>query len=149
MNGKENDWIRAGFGAFLQTLVGAIAALAVSIMFLGFASAGISAGWIGDQLMGQITLAACAAGAFAGGKLPLLRNNTEKQMLYGILTGIVQFLLILAIGTVVYDTTNFGKEAIAAAAACLCGGALSGLLSQKSKGKKKTAGKRKHTTKKR
>lgn len=57
--------IRCGMGLVL----GGVAALAVCFVFLLVASAAISGGLAGEELMYQLTIVGCVLGAFAGGLL--------------------------------------------------------------------------------
>ena len=60
--------IRCGMGLVL----GGVAALAVCFVFLLVASAAISGGLAGEELMYQLTIVGCVLGAFAGGLLDTL-----------------------------------------------------------------------------
>ena len=60
--------IRCGMGLVL----GGVAALAVCFVFLLVASAAISGGLAGEELMYQLTIVGCVLGAFAGGLIALL-----------------------------------------------------------------------------
>ena len=65
--------IRCGMGLVL----GGVAALAVCFVFLLVASAAISGGLAGEELMYQLTIVGCVLGAFAGGLLAVRRCGSR------------------------------------------------------------------------
>ena len=85
--------IRCGMGLVL----GGVAALAVCFVFLLVASAAISGGLAGEELMYQLTIVGCVLGAFAGGLLAVRRCGS-RALIVGLTTGGVLFLLLLTIG---------------------------------------------------
>ena len=105
--------IRCGMGLVL----GGVAALAVCFVFLLVASAAISGGLAGEELMYQLTIVGCVLGAFAGGLLAVRRCGS-RALIVGLTTGGVLGLLC----------------------GSLCGGAAAGILG--GGGKKKPARKK-------
>ena len=85
--------IRCGMGLVL----GGVAALAVCFVFLLVASAAISGGLAGEELMYQLTIVGCVLGAFAGGLLAVRRCGS-RALIVGLTTGGVLFLKIIEIG---------------------------------------------------
>lgn len=78
-------------------MLGGVAALAVCFVFLLVASAAISGGLAGEELMYQLTIVGCVLGAFAGGLLAVRRCGS-RALIVGLTTGGVLFLLLLTIG---------------------------------------------------
>ncbi|MFR4202318.1 MAG: TIGR04086 family membrane protein [Flavonifractor plautii] len=93
--------IRCGMGLVL----GGVAALAVCFVFLLVASAAISGGLAGEELMYQLTIVGCVLGAFAGGLLAVRRCGS-RALIVGLTTGGVLFLLLLTIGALCFETVS-------------------------------------------
>ena len=103
--------IRCGMGLVL----GGVAALAVCFVFLLVASAAISGGLAGEELMYQLTIVGCVLGAFAGGLLAVRRCGS-RALIVGLTTGGVLFLL-LTIGALCFETVSLEAGASACCAA--------------------------------
>ena len=135
--------IRCGMGLVL----GGVAALAVCFVFLLVASAAISGGLAGEELMYQLTIVGCVLGAFAGGLLAVRRCGS-RALIVGLTTGGVLFLLLLTIGALCFETVSLEAGGIGLLCGSLCGGAAAGILG--GGGKKKPARKKRmscHTPK--
>lgn len=124
--------IRCGMGLVL----GGVAALAVCFVFLLVASAAISGGLAGEELMYQLTIVGCVLGAFAGGLLAVRRCGS-RALIVGLTTGGVLFLLLLTIGALCFETVSLEAGGIGLLCGSLCGGAAAGILG--GGGKKKPA----------
>ncbi len=126
--------VRCGTGVVL----GGAVALLVSLVILFLASVAVSRGALGENLLYQVTVTACAAGAFAGGMLAVRRCGT-RALIVGLCTGAVLFLLMLTVGVLFFDARSIERGGIGLASGCLCGGAAAGLLGG---GKKRTVRKK-------
>ena len=84
----------------LGVLLGGGVALLACFLFLLLASAGISKGWIGEQLMYQMTVVGCVIGGFSGGTAAI-RRCQSRALIVGLLTGCVFFLILLTIGGII------------------------------------------------
>lgn len=107
---RKADPLRNGAGA------GGVAALAVCFVFLLVASAAISGGLAGEELMYQLTIVGCVLGAFAGGLLAVRRCGS-RALIVGLTTGGVLFLLLLTIGALCFETVSLEAGASACCAA--------------------------------
>ena len=132
---RFNAWLSAGLGLVL----GGVAALAVCFVFLLVASAAISGGLAGEELMYQLTIVGCVLGAFAGGLLAVRRCGS-RALIVGLTTGGVLFLLLLTIGALCFETVSLEAGGIGLLCGSLCGGAAAGILG--GGGKKKPARKK-------
>lgn len=108
-------------------LLGGAAALAAVLLLLAAAAALISAGLVSDGQMDNAVTGACLLGALAGGLFAVRRAGT-KTLLLGLGTGAVLFLFLLSAGFLLYGAPAVEKQGISAACACLCGGAIAGIL---------------------
>ena len=93
--------IRCGMGIVL----GGVLALAVCFAFLLAASAAISGGLAGEELMYQLTIVGCVLGAFAGGVLAVRRCGS-RALIVGLTAGAVLFLLLLTIGSLCFENVS-------------------------------------------
>ena len=139
--------IRCGMGRLVlapweegrRLVLGGVAALAVCFVFLLVASAAISGGLAGEELMYQLTIVGCVLGAFAGGLLAVRRCGS-RALIVGLTTGGVLFLLLLTIGALCFETVSLEAGGIGLLCGSLCGGAAAGILG--GGGKKKPARKK-------
>ena len=76
-------------------------ALLACFLFLLLASVGISRGWIGEQLMYQVTIVGCVIGGFSGGTAAI-RRCRSRALIVGLLTGCVFFLILLTVGVIFF-----------------------------------------------
>lgn len=117
-------------------LLGGAVAFAVCLAVLLLASIAVSGGILGENLSGQITVAACVLGTFVGGVLAVKRCRT-RALVVGLMTGAVLFLLLLTVGTLAFHTAPQENGGLVLLCGCLCGGAAAGLLGRTAKPKKK------------
>lgn len=140
---KEEDQGTRALHAMGHILMGAVIALAVCILCLLFASFGVSGGWIKEGLMGQLTVASCVVGTLIGG-LTAVQRHRARGLVVGVAVGGCVFLMLLTIGYLFYKGVSMEQGGAALLIACLCGGALAGLLGG-SRGAKGKRGARKRT----
>ena len=88
------------------------------------------------EAMYGTVLAACALGAFAGG-IYAVRHVEGRSLLAGLGVGVVLFLLLLTAGFIVYQGASVANGGAGILCACLCGGAIPGLLGRKPKKKRR------------
>lgn len=121
----------------LSVLLGGVVALAICFLLLMLASVGISRGWLGEELMYQITIVSCVLGAF-GGAVVAVRRCRARALMVGLVVGAVLFLLMLTIGVLFFDTMTPEAGGIGLLCGALCGGAAAGIMGGgRPKGKKK------------
>ena len=135
MRKEEEQGMRA-LHAMGHILMGGLIALAACIVFLLFASLGVSAGWLKEGLMGQLTVASCVVGTLIGG-LTAVGRHRSKGLLVGVAVGVCLFLMLLTIGYLWYGSVGLEQGGAAVLIACLCGGALAGLMGGSRGGKGK------------
>lgn len=124
----------------LGVLLGGGVALLACFLFLLLASVGISKGWIGEQLMYQMTVVGCVIGGFSGGAAAI-RRCRSRALVVGLLTGCVFFLILLTIGVLFYGPAA-PEEGLSLLCGALCGGAAAGLLGRTRPAGKKRKGRR-------
>lgn len=117
-------------------LLGGILALGICCVLLFLAAAAISAGWLGEGLIRQITAAGCAVGTACGALCAILRCK-GKTLIVGLAVAVVFFLLLLTVGAVVYGELSLEQGSILRLCASLCGGGAAGLLCGRPKKKKR------------
>ena len=78
----------------------------------------------------------CARGAGAGG-ISGGRRGGPHALVVGPSVGVVLFLLLLTAGFLVYDGASLDNGGAGVLCACLCGGAIPGILGRKSKKKRR------------
>ena len=121
--------------------LGGLLALGVELMLLLLGAVAVSNGVLKEESVVQVTAVACVTGCFAGGLLACARCGS-RGLPTGLAVGGVCCLLIAAVGLLMGDGLRLGAQALIELAACLCGGALAGLLFG-GKPKKKRASARK------
>ena len=127
--------------AVTAVTLGGLLALGVALMILLLGAVAVSGGILKEDASAQVTAAACVVGCFAGGLLACARCSS-KRLPAGLAVGGVCCLLIAAVGLLMGDGLHVGAQALIELAACLCGGALAGMLCA-GKTKKKRTGVRK------
>lgn len=136
MRKEEEQGMRA-LHAMGHVLMGGVVALAACTVFLLCASLGVSGGWLKEEMMGQLTVASCVVGTLIGG-LTAVGRHRSRGLMVGVAVGVCLFLMLLTIGYLWYGSVGLEQGGAAHLIACLCGGALAGLLggSRGAKGKK-------------
>ena len=122
--------------------LGGLLALGVELMVLLLGAAAVSNGILKEDAALQVTAAACVAGCFGGGLLACT-HWTSKRLLAGLATGVVCYLLILAVGLLMGDGFQLGAQALIELAGCLCGGAIAGMLCGTGSKKKRVSARKK------
>lgn len=120
----------------LDVLLGGAIALLASFVFLLVASLAISRGWLGEELMYQLTIVACVLGAFLGGAVAVGRSRA-RTLIVGLLVGTVLFLLMLTVGFLFYGSVTPEESGLGLLSGALCGGAAAGILGRRPKKKRR------------
>ncbi len=107
--------------------VGGLLALGIELVILLLGALAVSNGILKENSTSQLTAAACVLGCIGGGLLACSKWKS-RRLVGGLLTGVVCYLLILAVGLLISDDLTFGPQALIELAGCLCGGALAGML---------------------
>lgn len=136
MRKNEEDQAAKLIQMMSSILLGGIVALAICLLILVICSICISTGFLSDRAMMQYTVAGCVIGGFVGGLFAVVRIRA-KTLLIGLGAAIIQFLLIMTIGFLVYSDVSISEHGIGIAAGCLAGGALAGFLGGKPKKKRR------------
>ena len=128
--GSGSEWLNA----MCEVLKGGVLAGVSTILVLLICAALVSMGIIPVGSMYGAVLAACVAGALAGGSYAVRRVGS-RSLLVGLGVGAVLFLLLLTAGLIAYDGASIANGGAGILCACLCGGAITGLLGRKPKKK--------------
>lgn len=123
-------------GLLGNILLGGVSALAVCGALLFCAAAAISAGWLKEGIMTQLTVTCCVVGTGCGAFIAIHRVK-KRQLVVGLLVSAVFFLLLLTVGVLVYRDITFEQGALAQLCGSLCGGAVVGLLYRRPNKKKR------------
>ena len=115
-----------------EVLKGGVAAGVITILALLFVSAGV----LPVNAMYGAVLACCVLGALVGG-IYAVRRAGGHSLLVGLGVGGVLFLLLLTAGLIAYDGASVANGGAGILCACLCGGAIPGLLTRKPKKKRR------------
>ena len=118
-----SQWLNA----MCEVLKGGVLAGVVTILVLLICAVLVSVGLVPVEAMYGTVLAACALGAFAGG-IYAVRHVEGRSLLAGLGVGVVLFLLLLTAGFIVYQGASVASGGGGILCACLCGGAIPGLL---------------------
>ena len=127
-----SQWLNA----MCDVLKGGVLAGVTTISALLVCSVLVSAGILPVGAMYGAVLAACALGALVGGAFAV-RQVGSRSLLVGLGVGAVLFLLLLTAGLIVYKETSVANGGAGILCACLCGGAIPGLLARKPKKKRR------------
>ena len=127
-----SQWLNA----MCEVLKGGVLAGVVTILVLLICAVLVSVGLVPVEAMYGTVLAACALGAFAGG-IYAVRHVEGRSLLAGLGVGAVLFLLLLTAGFIVYQGASVANGGAGILCACLCGGAIPGLLGRKPKKKRR------------
>ncbi|HWS43275.1 MAG TPA: TIGR04086 family membrane protein [Pseudoflavonifractor sp.] len=120
----------------LDVLLGGAVALLACFLFLLLASVAISRGWLGEDLMYQLTIVGCVLGGFVGGAVAVGRSRS-RTLIVGLLVGVVFFLLLLTVGLLAYGSAIPEEGGLGLLCGALCGGAAAGILGSKPKKKRR------------
>ena len=128
--GKE--WV----SAMCVVLQGGTLAGVTAILALLLCAVLVSAGIAAERWMQGMVLAVCVLGALAGG-VYAGRKLGVRSLLSGVGVGAVLFLLLMTAGLLAYEDASLERGGIGILCACLCGGALAGLLTARRPKKKR------------
>ena len=127
-----NQWLNA----MCEVLKGGVLAGVASILALLLCAVLVSAGVLPVNGMYGAVLACCVLGAMAGGTYAVRRVG-GRTLLAGLGVGGVLFLLLLTAGLIAYEGASIANGGAGILCACLCGGAIPGLLARKPKKKRR------------
>lgn len=125
-----SQWLNA----MCEVLKGGALAGIVTILSLLLCAVLVSLGVLSVNAMYGAVLAVCVLGALAGGTCAVRR---VRSLLAGLGAGAVLFLLLLTAGLIVYKSASIANGGAGILCACLCGGAIPGLLARKPKKKRR------------
>ena len=128
-----------GGGQWLNTvcevLKGGVLAGVVTILALLLCSVLVSMGVIPVEAMEGTVLAVCVLGTLVGGIYAVRRSGAALAAGLGV--GAVLFLLLLTAGLLAYEGASVANGGVSVLCACLCGGAIPGILGRKPKKKRR------------
>lgn len=137
---KKGDRRREDGGAWLnavcEILKGGVLAGAAAILALLACAVLVSAGVLPVGSMEGTVLAVCVLGALAGGIYAVRRFGT-RPLAAGLGVGAVLFLLLVTAGLIAYEGASMSNGGVSILCACLCGGAIPGVLGRKPKKKRR------------
>ena len=119
-----------------EVLKGGVLAGVAAILALLACAVLVSAGALPVSSMYGAVLACCVLGAMAGGTYAVRRAG-GRPLPVGLGVGAVLFLLLLTAGLIAYQGASVANGGAGILCACLCGGAIPGLLARKPKKKHK------------
>ena len=126
----------AWMGAAGELAKGSAVALGLALLLLMGCAAAVSAQWFGQQAMERCAVVVCITGALVGAAVSM-RRNREWAMVLGLGTGGMLFLLLLSMGVLLYENAPVLEHMPSILCACLCGGAMAGILGRKPKKKRR------------
>ena len=119
-----------------EVLKGGVLAGVVTILALLVCAVLVSAGAMPVEAMYGSVLAVCVLGALAGGAYAVCRSGSGR-LLAGVGVGAVLFLLLLTAGLIAYRGASVANGGAGILCACLCGGAIAGILVRRPKKKRR------------
>lgn len=119
-----------------ELLKGGLAAVLAALLTLLVCSLLVSSGAISERAMDRAVLAACVLGALAGGLLAVRRVG-RSTLLVGAGVGAILFLLLLSVGSLLFESASISNGGILILLSCLCGGAMAGILGGRPRKKRK------------
>ena len=123
------------FNAVCEVLKGGVLAGVVTILALLLCSVLVSMGVIPVEAMEGAVLAVCVLGTLVGGIYAVRRSGAALAAGLGV--GAVLFLLLLTAGLLAYEGASVANGGVSILCACLCGGAIPGVLGRKPKKKRR------------
>ena len=127
-----SQWLNA----MCDVLIGGVLAGVTAILALLACAVLVSAGALPVSGMYGAVLAVCVLGTLVGGTWAV-RKVGGRPMLVGLGVGAVLFLLLITSGLIVYRGASIASGGAGILCACLCGGAIPGLLARKPKKKRR------------
>lgn len=120
----------------LDLLRGGAFGFLVSCFVLGVAAFLIYSGVMGYGKADGAGVAACLLGGFSGGVF-VVKRRKKAPLPLGVGAGMVLFLILMAVGCILYDATLGVTSAGITLCACLCGGGLAGFMGGAGKSKRR------------
>lgn len=133
---RREDAGGAWLNAVCEILKGGVLAGAAAILALLACAVLVSAGVLPVGSMEGTVLAVCVLGALAGGIYAVRRSGT-RPLAAGLGVGAVLFLLLVTAGLIAYEGASVSNGGVSILCACLCGGAIPGVLGRKPKKKRR------------
>lgn len=130
--GSDSEWLNTT----CEVLKGGVLAGVTTILALLVCAVLVSMGAVPVGAMYGSVLAVCVAGALVGGTYAVRRVG-RRSLLVGLGVGTVLFLLLLTAGLIAYRGTSIANGGAGILCACLCGGAIPGLLARKPRKKRR------------
>ena len=127
-----SEWLNV----MCDVLIGGVLAGVTTILVLLVCAVLISMGVVTVGAMYGTALAACVVGTLVG-SIYAVRKIGRRSLLVGLGVGMVLFLLLLTAGLIVYQGASVANGGAGILCACLCGGAIPGLLGRKPKKKRR------------
>ena len=133
---RQEEGGAAWLGAMCEVLKGGALAGVVTILSLLLCAVLVSMGALPVSAMAGAVPAVCVLGTLVGGIYAVSRSGGHSVPA-GIGVGAVLFLLLLTAGLIVYDGASVANGGAGILCACLCGGAIPGILGRKPKKKRR------------
>ena len=133
---RQEDGAGPWLNAMCEILKGGVLAGVITILALLACAVLVSMGVIPVSAMEGAVLAVCVLGTLVGGIYAVGRSG-GRSLLAGMGVGAVLFLLLITAGLLVYQETSVANGGVEILCACLCGGAIPGILGRKPKKKRR------------
>lgn len=133
---RQEEGGSAWLNATCEILKGGVLAGIVTIVSLLVCAILVSMGVLPVNAMEGAVLAVCVLGTLIGGVYAVGRSG-GRSLLAGLGVGAVLFLLLLTAGLLVYEGASIANGGAGILCACLCGGAIPGILGRKPKKKRR------------
>jgi putative membrane protein (TIGR04086 family) len=115
---------------------GSVLALTAALTLLLLCAAAVSGGWIGQNSMDRCVTVACVTAAMLGAVVSI-KGGRELALPLGIGTGVMLFLMLFTLGLILFEDAPTPDQIPTILCACLCGGAITGILGRKTKKKRR------------
>lgn len=127
-----SQWLNA----MCDVLIGGALAGVTAVLALLLCAVAVSAAVMPVGAMYGAVLAVCVLGAVVGGTFAV-RRVSGPSLAVGLGVGAVLFLLLLTAGSIAFEGASIANGGAGILCACLCGGAIPGLLARKPKKKRR------------
>lgn len=115
-----------------RLLKGGILAGVVTVLFMLVGACLISYGILSQDKMEGVVLGGCVIGTMIGA-IFAIGPQGNRSIPMGLGVGLILFLLCLTAGMIIYGNESLGSGGVGVLCACLCGGAIGGILRRKGK----------------
>lgn len=133
---RQEEGGNAWLNATCEILKGGVLAGIITIVSLLVCAILVSMGVLPVSAMEGAVLAVCVLGTLIGGVYAVGRSG-GRRLLAGLGVGAVLFLLLLTAGLIAYEGASIANGGLGILCACLCGGAIPGILGRKPKKKRR------------